>query len=385
MLKLFKRYLSYLFEMCKYYFLLPYAYLKYCKKDIYLISERGVDARDNGAYIFRYIRENHPNINAYYVISNDSPDRESIKQLGNLVTYKSLKHYLLFIASKYMISTHIMGYAPNRYFYTRFGKYILLSGKKIFLQHGVSYNKIPALYSERTKLDLFFCGSKVEAEYVRNNFGYNNNEVKYTGFARYDGLHDIITKKQILIMPTWRRFLENLSQEEFLSSEYVKRWNSLLTNEKLLDLLEKNDLQLVFYPHFNVQKNLICFRSNNVRVKIASINNYDVQKLLKESIILITDYSSVFFDFGYMRKPCLYYQFDFKEFYMGHYEKEMFDFNTMGFGEVTDSENNLVNYIEQYINNEFKMNANFHKNADEFFELYDTHNCERIFNEIKAL
>lgn len=37
---------------------------------------------------------------------------------------------------------------------------------------------------------------------------------------------------------------------------------------------------------------------------------YDVQQLLKESLLLITDYSSVFFDMMYMNKPVIFYQFD---------------------------------------------------------------------------
>ena len=40
-------------------------------KDIWLISERGTEAKDNGYWMFKYIRENHPEINVYYLIDKN--------------------------------------------------------------------------------------------------------------------------------------------------------------------------------------------------------------------------------------------------------------------------------------------------------------------------
>lgn len=37
-------------------------------RDVWLISERGYDARDNGYHLFKYINLNHPEVNIYYVI-----------------------------------------------------------------------------------------------------------------------------------------------------------------------------------------------------------------------------------------------------------------------------------------------------------------------------
>ena len=37
--------------------------------DLWLIAERGIDARDNGYYLFKYITEHHKEINIEYVIS----------------------------------------------------------------------------------------------------------------------------------------------------------------------------------------------------------------------------------------------------------------------------------------------------------------------------
>lgn len=61
-------------EILKSAVLYPVGRLLYRNKSIWLISERGTDARDNGYHFFRYLREKHPEIECYYVITKDSPD-----------------------------------------------------------------------------------------------------------------------------------------------------------------------------------------------------------------------------------------------------------------------------------------------------------------------
>ena len=49
------------------------------------------------------------------------------------------------------------------------------------------------------------------------------------------------------------------------------------------------------------------------------IKFFDYQKILIKSSLLITDYSSVFFDFSYMKKPIIYTQFDYELHRKVHY------------------------------------------------------------------
>ena len=44
----------------------PFAKNKEKYKDLWLIAERGIDARDNAYYLFKYITANHPEINIAY-------------------------------------------------------------------------------------------------------------------------------------------------------------------------------------------------------------------------------------------------------------------------------------------------------------------------------
>ena len=86
--------------------------LKRCSKeyrDLWIVSERGREARDNGYWFFKYLRKKHPEINACYVISEDSADKEKVESLGKTVRYRSLEHYLKCAASEVKVSTHIVG------------------------------------------------------------------------------------------------------------------------------------------------------------------------------------------------------------------------------------------------------------------------------------
>ena len=363
--------------------LIKYVYYRcYCsiykirKSNIWLISERGYEARDNSYHFYRYLKENHPEINVRYVISKNSPDIDKIV-VSDIVYYGSKMHYILFLTSELLISTHIMGYSPDMSLFWRLDKYNLLKiyGKRIFLQHGVIQNYMPSLSKKTTKLDLFITSARKEYEYILENYGYDESNLKCTGLARYDKLINN-EKNQILIMPTFRKWL--CYTNDFTKSDYFVRWNSLLNNEKLISYLEKNNLMLYFYPHFEMQKYLSNFNSKSKNVVIASIHDYDVQKLLIESKLLVTDYSSIFFDFAYMKKPIVYYQFDKEKFRSNHYNKGYFDYQKDGFGPVRINENDVVkdiiNFQKKYLDR-----------VDSFFIYNDANNCNRIYKEIVNL
>lgn len=366
-------------EAVKYIVLTPVARLVYRNRKIFLFAERGTDARDNGYHMYRYFREQHPELESYYVITRNSADYEKVNSLGNAVIHSSLKHYFLFLVAEYKISTHIMGFSTNIGFYIRFADILRLPGHRIFLQHGVIKDYIRFLCRQENKVDLFICGAKPEYDYIRENFGHPQGVVQYTGLARYDRLHDYRVKNQILVMPTWRESIK--TKKQFLASNYFRNWQSFISNGKLIQKLEETDTELVFYVHYEMQKYINCFNTKSDRVILARFADYDVQTLLKESKLLITDYSSVFFDFAYMRKPIVYYLFDDRH----KYGKGYFDIPTMGFGDVCDEEETVIQSIVRCFENDFKMEPQYLRRAERFFPLHDENNRKRIYDAIMEI
>lgn len=350
----------------------------YRKRTIFLILERGNDARDNGFCFFEYVQEKHPEIESYYAITKDSPDRGKLFKYGrNIINYGSFRHYLTYCRATHVISTHIRGY--NKYV----GKFNLIRNQKhVFLQHGITQNYIPDFQYSNTFVDLVVCGAKPEYEFIKSSFGYPEGNVRYTGFCRFDKLLSYSPKKQILLMPTWRKWL---NKSNFNESDYFKKYVELLSDRRLQNVLDKYRIKLVFYPHHEMQPYIDRFDScKRDNIVIASKKDYDVQELLKESSLLVTDYSSVFFDFAYMRKPVIYYQFDRDAFRQGHYQEGYFSYDD-GFGPVAFDNDSLFDYLEEYCGNGFNMKDRYAGKADEYFEYRDTKNCERVFDTIIEL
>ncbi len=372
---------------------LPFAFLfKQKHKDLWLITEDGTMARDNGYWLFKYLCELHPEIDCAFVITKDSPDFKKIYNLGKIVPAFTFKHWIYYISASKNISSTKLG-KPSSAVCFPLEQLGILKSKRIFLQHGITKDDMPTLYFSPCKFSIFVTAAKREFNFVENTFGYSGkNIVKLLGFCRYDNLMNfkyIYKKNQILIMPTWRDWLGNaslhLSNKIFVESDYYKTYQSLLKNKTLCSFIESKGLKIVFFPHKSMQKFISNFESCSANITVADWHNYDVQQLLMESAFLITDYSSIFFDFAYMKKPLVYYQFDYERFRAGHYEEGYFSYLNDGFGEICKTETELISLIISYAESGFKMNDKYENRIKDFFAFSDNKNCERTFEAISDI
>ena len=357
--------------------------LKIQKKQLWLICEFGKYAKDNGYVFYKYMKENHPEIKTYFAIEKKSPDYKKVKPYGDIIKWESFKHYFIYLSANYNVSSHKNG-EPNHSFLMLLHLKLNLFNKFVFLQHGVLYQNFEMFHKKNSKFKIFITGAKPEYDFVKEKYGYDD-EVKYTGLARFDELHKYsINDKIILYMPTWRRFLD--TKEKLEQSVYYKGIVDFLNSEELNNMLINEDKYLYFCPHGGLKQLSNEFNSKNDRVKIIDITEADVQDLLKKGSILITDFSSLHTDFAYMKKPIIYYQYDEKDFFEKHignnWQDTYYDFNKDGFGKVVNCEKDVIEQIKKYIHNNYQIENEFQCRAKSFFELYDTNNCERIYEEI---
>lgn len=375
-----------LLELIKYFAAGLFVLLSGKKGEKWIIAERGVDARDNSFHLFRYIRENHPEIDITYVIDGNSPDADKVKALGKIVQYRSLHHYLLFCRARVKISTHIMGFSPDSGIYQRFDRWGLVHGFKVFLQHGIIKDDIKGIHYPLIKPSLFVCGAQLEFEFIRDTYEFPEGIVHYLGLPRFDALMNHCPQKMILVMPTWRMWLGNYSNSlEFKMTEYYKRYESLLNNPEMARMAKEYGYTIIFYPHFEFQKYIDAFCVDVPGIIIARFKDYDVQSLLKDAALLITDYSSIFFDFAYMGKPTVYYQFDYQEFRSHHYETGYFDYVRDAFGPVLRQEDEVVAEVKRNLENNCKMEPEYERRVRRFFPLKDRDNSKRVYQAILKL
>ena len=349
-------------------------------RGLWLVMERGFDARDNAYWFFRYLRERRPQINACYVIDRTSPDYGKVAALGRTVAWRSVRHYLMYLAADMLISTHVQPASPDLMVYYHLRQIgIRARGKQIFLQHGIIKDEMKWMRYPAMKVDFFASGAKPEYDYLVSEFGYPEGVIRYTGLCRFDNLiRGNAPSDEILVMPTWRGS-DYPQGDRFCETAFYRTFQSMLENSRLLELLEKHDLKLVFYPHIELQKELDKFRSSSERVILADWREYDVQTLLMRCSLLITDYSSVFFDAGYMEKPVIYYQFDQEEFRKYHYQEGYFSYEKHGFGPVVQTEEELADAVEACVENGFRLQSEYRNRLEAFYPVRDEMNCERTY------
>ena len=374
---------------------LPLKMLLY-KKDIWLICEKITEARDNGYHFFKYVKENHPEVNAYYVIAKGSPDSEKVNHYGNIVAANSFRHYLYCLAAKVSICSQPYGALPDpkRELYGLSKCFGRKDQLVVFLQHGITKDEMPhSLDYINTHFDLLCCVSAKEQQFMSMVHGYPNNVAEVLGFCRYDALlssHEV--KKQILIMPTHRMWLHAANSQkaatdreckEFEKTDFYRAYAQLLTDEKFLCGARLRGYSIVFYLHYATQSFLKCFmKFANDAVSDVQLEHYDVQRLLMESAVLITDFSSVFFDFAYMGKPEVFYQFDEERYRACHFKKGYFDYESDAFGKVCRSEEDTVKETICILEAGCSLSQVYRERADEFFTLRDTNNSKRVFEEV---
>lgn len=367
-----------------YFLLYPICKLMYGRKKNWIICEREDEAQDNAFIFFKYLVENHSEINVSYIINKKCDQFKNVSSLGKTIQFGSLKHLIMLIGCPVKISSQLFGYAPWVQFKTYFRRN-KTRDIHVFLQHGITKNMHEGLLSEScSSLKLFVCGAKPEFDYVFNSFNYCNNVPQYTGFPRYDLLNDFNTLNQIIIMPTWRANLDNLNDKDFKNTVFFCNWMSLINNEGLNNYCLKNHIAIKFYMHHSFKKYIHLF-SGGEAVQIIKFGEESVQKLLKESKLLITDFSSVYFDFAYMNKPSIYFQFDEDSYYSEHYEKGYFDYRRDGFGKVCVSEDEVIDEFREITKNNFSIERLYSSRTEKYFVHRDSHNCERVFNAIMAI
>lgn len=352
---------------------------------IWLIADRGSIAGDNGYKFFLYMKKEHPEVRTYFILSKTVPEWNLLAPYADSrLEFRSMRHYVYLWRATHLISTHVQGYFP----FVGLGLWVkkiypFYSRKKhIFLQHGVSKDYTPFLEYRNTDVDLVMCAVEPEYDFFIHRYSYPKEKVALTGMCRYDQLKDESQdRKQILLVPTWREYI--YKDAGFELTDYYRTYASLITSSRLVALLEKYDWRLVFYPHHEMQRYLGSFTqlALHERIHIAPETECDLSDHFRQSNVMITDYSSVYFDFAYMRKPVLLYQFDREQFQSGHYEQGWLDYDHC-FGPVSKTEEQLLDELEHLIQNDLQPKQEFVEYANRLYPFRDQKNSERNYQSI---
>ena len=367
-------------------------YTKNKGKRVWLLWDRPNQAGDNGEALFEYlVNSNECKEEVYFVISSSSTDYKRLHKLypDRVVDVGSLKHQQLFVISDILIGSQtdsVMWPLDPKVF-----RDIISQKPFVFLQHGITKNDMSRNYSRYYQnIRLFVTAGISEYENTKNivNYGFSESMVKLLGFPRFDKLEDK-KKKYIAILPTWRKYCVNNNsngeiKDNFNESEYFLFYSKLLKNTELLNMCEKTGFKLIFLQHNIMKKTDEKFLQHEC-IEFGDAT-WSYNRVISEASILITDYSSVSFDFAYLKKPIIYCQFDKEKFYKTHtYQEGYFDYERDGFGPVVFSVEDTKKYISRYLNMGCKMEDKYIERVNRFFEFHDKNNCARVADAIREV
>ena len=361
------------------------------RKKMWLVYEKFCSmAQDNGYYFFKYCMEELPEKEKkkiFYVLDKNSADYQKIKKYQKqVIPFMSFKHMLYSMVAKMYIASdskkhlYIWRAKPN------FISYFISKHKILFLQHGVTaMKKVDNIFGKKgsSPMTYFATTSNFEQNIVVKNFKYKEKNAPILGFTRWDVLEDISTKdKIILLMPTWRSWLEEKSTEEFLKSDYYENYKRLLSSDYLNEILSQNNVKLIFYIHPKFKDYINEFNVSEENIELIPFGSEPLNEIIKKCHMLITDYSSVAWDVYYLKKPVLFYQFDYEMYNKVHgsylnMEEELF-------GERYTNHEDLLKGIEKQIKNNFVENEKYKHLRENYFAYIDNNNSKRTYEFISS-
>lgn len=360
----------------------------YGHRNIWLTFDQLFKGGDNGEYFFRHMNEHHKkDADMYYIINEDTKEYKELKaKYGHVLKYHSIRLLLMSLHAKMIFATRVdvkqyCGFTETSETYIR----DLFNAEVVCLQHGLTIQKI-AQYQNRLfdNLKYYFCVSPYEVENILNPlYGYTPDMMKLTGAPRYDGLTGT-PKRQILIAPTWRRNVTAGTNTKgsnheysvnFKHTVYFQIYNTLINDKRLIASAKKNNYKLIYLIHPILSPQVDDFDKNEfVEIRPGVDVNYET--ILKESSLMVSDYSGIQFDFAYMRRPLIYYHPDALP---PQYDEGNLKYDTMGFGPVCKNNDEIVETLCRFMENNCQLEPEYKERIEKFFPYDDQNNCERVY------
>ena len=289
-------------------------------KQVMFASFLGKFYSDSPKYLYEYLYNTYGDELDYVWVIND----KNVEIPGNPKKVKrfSLAYYKELARSKYWV---INGRQASR-LHKRDSQKIISTWhgtplKKLGLDIGNVHTRDPNIKKSYIKVakewDYLISPNRYTTKVLRSAFAYDG-EMLETGYPRNDILYNATPeqvqkikdelnlpsdKKIVLYAPTWR-------DDEYFDAGKM-HFNLKLELDKLQEAIGDEYIVLV-RTHYFVADKLDLSPYEGFAYDVCRYD--DIAELYLISDILITDYSSVFFDYANLRRPILYYTYDLDKY-----------------------------------------------------------------------
>ena len=352
-------------------------------KTIVFGSDTGEFVSGSPKALFEHIKQNHPEYGIYFY----TPFEKSLD------TYAKLKYILkfapVFFKAKFLVSSH-----PPSDFYP-----FSWSNRKVLVNtwHGTplksmffadfcdTKSNLKRILRQNKKISVFIVSSKLEAATIAECFLINPRKFYYLGQPRNDILlknptnkilSDIMGTipeydKVILYCPTYRR---DAPTKFFPFDDFDLR--------HLNTFLEENKIVLLLRGHvYNKELETEHFSERIIDFGFVICN--DVNLILPEVDVLVTDYSSIYIDYLLLDRPCIFVPYDLEEYKRKRgllYD----DYEFWAPGHKVLTYKQFIDAIEEIMSGKDKY-ADRRKEISRQFNYYQTEkSCEKVFMLIET-
>lgn len=365
----------------------------------FIIIDRLTRARDNGEYFYRYLKENHPEVDILFGLHKDSDDWARLKKDGfNLIDLSAPQNAKNQLANctHFLFSEANIGYDAITKFLDRD------TVTYIYLNHGCYFQRNEICYPIK-KFDYMICGNHAEYDAIQYNAElkkFDGSKYLLTGFPRMDEqvkrFEETEEKNLVIIQPWWRENLtgwrvveknnkiSDAALTKLKQSDFIAGFNKLLNSKEFEAICKEHNLQVVFKRHPVMEHIPGVFKVPEWIIDEPKELFID---LFAKTKLYITDYSSNTWEVANLGIPCIYFEPDYNNLITNCKRPEtIWNVKKQGIGPVTFTVSEFLTSFKKLLNNNYTLDAEYIKRRNEQIAfLKDKHNSERCFNAISKL
>ena len=298
------------------------------EKYTWLFGENlGKTMNNNSYYLWRHIVNRHyEEVNAFYIAEKNKANLSQYNRLTPqekrcFVWRNSIRHIRLFDSADLLfVSLSFRDVQPDRIGPKSYKPY--LTAPLVYLQHGTLAMKrldYTSNYADNCLLRFVYYNPTIP-ERLQSINGFKPYQLfdgiyhpRYCELAKKWINRQPQEQKSILWFITWREYFGNNNE----TAMFIRKIKTVLKSRRFCDYIYHNNYDLTICLHrffTNKQVKVIREAVGDLNVRIVYAQDEDVMELLVNHDLLITDYSSVGFDFTFLGKPVILFQPDLEEY-----------------------------------------------------------------------
>lgn len=253
----------------------------------------------------------------------------------------------------------------------------------IYTEHGINFFKTGFIersnvISDENFTEILF-SNKNEKKLLNEFYNYPEDRIIYSGLPRWDNIKK--SEQAILIYFTFRSYLLK-SKQDYDQFEYYRNLKTLLNSERLKNLTRKYSFKIYFALHHEAER-----FTKDAYEGIDVIQQNDIGSIKNSAALLVTDFSSMCFDFMVADKPVIFFRLDATEKRMDEESKVNNDhveqLNEYIYN-ITYDCNKTIDFIEHYAERNFILEEDLVNKNNYFFTKREKF-CKDIYEKIKKL